>query len=246
VRLGEWLWPAGSPLWRTTNCIGAGHHVVFPRQPVAIRQVGRPEFVTCRNHAVLYADGDEYERRAVGGFSDECTYLVLTDLLLDRPFPRGLVSLPTSLFLRHRRLLARRGAEGLDPLAVEELAAAVLAAGDPSYDGGTGCALAERAKELLACHYAEPLRLAELAGRLGTSPFHLARTFRARTGWTLHGYRTALRVRAAIDRLTDPSADLAAVATDVGFASHSHLTDVFRRHVGCPPSALRAELARSG
>jgi AraC-like DNA-binding protein len=220
--------------------------VVFPRHPVRIRQPGRPEFVTSRNHAVLYVSGDEYERRPVGGFGDECSYLVVTGPEPERPFRRGLVSLPMTLFLWHRRLLARRRAGVLDPLALEELAAAVLAAGDPSYDEGTGRDLAERAKELLACHYAEPLRLADLAGRLGTSPFHLARTFRARTGWTLHGYRTALRLRAAVDRLVDPAADLAAVATDTGFASHSHLTDAFRQHVGTTPSALRGELARSG
>ena len=159
--------------------------MVFPRHPVRIRQPGRPEFVTSRNHAVLYVAGDEYDRRPVGGFGDECSYLVLADPVADPPFRRGLVSLPTALFLRHRRLVARRRTGLLDPLAVEELAAAVLAATDPSYDEGTGRDLAERAKELLACHYAEPLRLADLAAWLGTSPFHLARTFRARTGSAL-------------------------------------------------------------
>jgi AraC-like DNA-binding protein len=200
--------------------------------------------VTSTVHVVLYAAGDEYDRRPVGGLGDDCSYLVLDDRLLDRPFHRGLCTLPTALFLRHRRLLAHRRAGTLDPLAVEELAVAVLTATDPSYDEGAGRPLAERAKELLACHYAEPLRLAELAARLGASPFHLARTFRACTGWPLHGDRTALRLRAAVDRLTDPEVDLAAVAVDTGFASHSHLTDTFRRHTGTTPSALRGELAR--
>ena len=245
MRLGEFRCPPGSPLWRTTNCIGAGHHVVFPSHPVRIRQPGGPEFVTSPNHVVLYVDGDEYDRRPVGGFGDECTYLVVDDHVLERPFRRGLGTLPTALFLRHRRLLARRRAGPLEPLELEELAVAVLTCADPSYDDLAGRPLAERAKELLACRYAEPLRLAELAALLGTSPFHLARTFRACTGWTLHGYRTALRLRAAVDRLADPAADLAAVAADTGFASHSHLTDTFRQQTGATPSALRRELARA-
>jgi transcriptional regulator GlxA family with amidase domain len=46
-----------------------------------------------------------------------------------------------------------------------------------------------------------------------------------------------------MDVLVDPSADLAALARDTGFANHSHLTTAFHRQFGLTPSAARAELA---
>jgi AraC family transcriptional regulator len=78
---------------------------------------------------------------------------------------------------------------------------------------------------------------------LGISPYHLARSFRAATGWSLHGYRTSLRLRAVMDVLVDPTTDLAALARETGFANHSHLTTAFHRQFGLTPSAARADLA---
>ena len=56
---------------------------------------------------------------------------------------------------------------------------------------------------------------------------------------TIAEYRTHLRVRAAIERLLAGADDLSTIAADCGFASHSHLTDTFRRTLGTPPSRLR-------
>ena len=57
---------------------------------------------------------------------------------------------------------------------------------------------------------------------------------------TISGYRTQLRVRLAALRVIDGGDPLAAVATDLGFASHSHLTTAFGRVLGLRPSELRA------
>ena len=38
-----------------------------------------------------------------------------------------------------------------------------------------------------------------------SSPFHLARVFRTRTGFTIHGYRNQLRLRSSLDPLFDVS-----------------------------------------
>src|SRR4029079_18218700 len=70
--------------------------------------------------------------------------------------------------------------------------------------------LAEAAKELVTARSAERLSLAAVAAALHVSPFHLARVFRERTGFSLAGYVHGLRLRAAVDRLapapgTDPS-----------------------------------------
>ena len=81
--------------------------------------------------------------------------------------------------------------------------------------------------------------LGELARTLHTSPFHLARVFRAETGFTLAGYRQALRLRAALERLPGNDRDLSALALELGFSSHSHFTATFTREYGVPPSAVK-------
>ena len=255
VRIGEFRCPPDDPLWADVNWIGPESHVVFPRVPVRIRQAGADEFVTTRNHVVVYAAGDEYRRRRVGSAGDSCSFLALSPALADElgspPTARGLADASAELFLRHRRLLADVRAGRTDPLELEEraidLAVSALAgqgrvrwAADQSPHLR---ALAERTKELLAVEYAGAHRLADLAALLGVSPYHLARGFRAVTGWSVHGYRTSLRLRAAMDALIDPAADLAALARDTGFANHSHLTSAFHRSFGLTPSAARAALA---
>jgi AraC family transcriptional regulator len=77
---------------------------------------------------------------------------------------------------------------------------------------------------------------------VGSSVFHLARIFKVRTGFSLHTYRTQLRLRAALERLREPGLDLIDIALDLGFSSHSHFTETFRRSFGKTPSAVRESL----
>jgi transcriptional regulator GlxA family with amidase domain len=73
-----------------------------------------------------------------------------------------------------------------------------------------------------------------------------ARSFRRHTGYSLHGYRTQLRLRAALERLADGDEDLADIAGAVGYSSHSHLTASFHRVFGAPPSAVRGVVSGLG
>ena len=64
-----------------------------------------------------------------------------------------------------------------------------------------------------------------------------ARVFREETGFSLHGYRTQLRLRLALDALA-AGREIGELAHDLGFASHSHFTDSFRRVFGVAPSRM--------
>ena len=99
--------------------------------------------------------------------------------------------------------------------------------------------LVEETKALIARRCVERLSLAQIAHEVHASPFHLARVFRARTGFGVHEYRDQLRVRAALDRILEGGTALSELALEVGYASHSHFTDSFRRAFGIPPSAVR-------
>ncbi len=102
--------------------------------------------------------------------------------------------------------------------------------------------LSEAARSVLAARSHESLTLSEVARLVDSSVFHLARQFRRETGTTLHAYRNQLRLRTALERLTDAHADLLALALDLGYSSHSHFTESFRRSFGLTPSKVRGTL----
>ena len=98
---------------------------------------------------------------------------------------------------------------------------------------------AEAAKVYLASRLGERITLDDVARAVYASPFHLARVFHQRTGVPIHRYLTRLRLRASLERLDDGANDLTELALELGFSSHSHFTDTFRREFGSPPSDLR-------
>jgi AraC-like DNA-binding protein len=73
----------------------------------------------------------------------------------------------------------------------------------------------------------------------GCTPFSLCRAVRAATGGTLHAWLVRLRLQVSLESVAEPRGDLTGIALDLGFSSHSHFTDAFRRAFGITPSAFR-------
>ena len=94
---------------------------------------------------------------------------------------------------------------------------------------------------LLANQAARDWRLDELADHVHSSPFHLARSFRAVLGEPIHRYQLRVRLAMALDRVLDGSIPLTTLALELGFATPSHFTAVFGRAYGITPSALRKQ-----
>jgi AraC-like DNA-binding protein len=103
--------------------------------------------------------------------------------------------------------------------------------------------IAENARVVLSKRMCEPLTLGAIAREVHSTSFHLSRVFERVTGSTIHRYLSGLRLRAALARIADGESNLTALALDLGFSSHSHLTSTFAREFGTPPSRLRAELS---
>jgi AraC-like DNA-binding protein len=99
-----------------------------------------------------------------------------------------------------------------------------------------------KAEEAIIGHAGENLSVQRLAEMAGCSPFHLCRIFRQHTGQSLRQFRVRQRLGNAIDRLAEGEDDLAALACDVGFNSHSHMTDAFHQTLGRSPRQLREQL----
>jgi AraC-like DNA-binding protein len=261
--VGEFRCPPEDAAWRETNLIGESAHVVFPRRSVVIRQLGREPVLATPNHTVLYNAGQRYRRQLHSGLGDDSVFVELRPGTLERLAGDGstlldaepriratLVPTHRRTYLRQHLLVRHLREDPPDTLAAEELALGLVAAAfavapraarRPSR-GRTSAAhreLAEAAKSELAADPGARLSLEQLAARLHTSPFHLARVFRAETGFSLAAYRQALRLRLALERLPASDRDLSALALELGFSSHSHFTSSFTREYGVPPSAVK-------
>jgi AraC family transcriptional regulator len=260
VVLGEFhCWP-DDPRWSRENCAEEGHFVVFPGTSVVIEHGGRPVVAT-PNHVMFYNPQQHYRRRLLHPRGDHCAFLLVQAELLGEVeprltgtrFPVSHGPLEPSTYLLHRLLLRAVASRAADRLLVEEtlcrLLAEALASGLRlvSASGRTErrstasghTALVEATKELVARRLGDRLTLGEIARSVHSSPFHLARVFRARTGFTIHGYRNQLRLRTSLERLFEPETDLALLGRELGYSSHSHFTDSFHRSFGRPPSAVR-------
>jgi AraC family transcriptional regulator len=254
-RLGEFRCAPDEPRWRHVNVIHGGPHVVFPLTSAVIQHVGREPVLTNPNHVVFYNAGERYRRTLHDASGDRSLFVDLRHELLREladgrdEFPFGHGPSAVGSFAIHHSLARRLYAGLVDPLEVEErvLGALRRVVGDGfrfhGMRGGRAAtqerhrSLVEDAKALLTTHVSEARPLGFFAHALHTSEFHLARVFRAETGFSLHGYRTQLRLRLALDALA-AGREIGELAYDLGFASHSHFTDSFRRVFGVAPSRM--------
>lgn len=262
VTFGEFECPPGDPLWDEVNANIDQPHVVIPRTHVVIAQQSRRPVLCTPNHVVFYRAHQLYRRSLHDARGDRCLWLGVAPELLERagglpPAPAGPGDAGTFLLAlalaRHLRENARP-----DELVVEDALMRLLdrtltparatrrrVAVRPRTRADQA-ELVEAAKELLAARMTTPPSLHELATALHLSPFHLARVFRAGTGYSPGDYVHGLRMRSASERLmADPHADLSRLALELGYCSASHFTDRFRATFGRPPSAVRCAQLRT-
>ncbi len=85
----------------------------------------------------------------------------------------------------------------------------------------------------------EPLQVGLIARELGLSADHLARLFKADTGWTPKEYLQRRRIHQAMALLLDPRKNLTEIAYDLGYADSAHFSRSFRKVRGQSPSDYR-------
>jgi AraC-like DNA-binding protein len=86
------------------------------------------------------------------------------------------------------------------------------------------------------------LTLADLAGRLATTPHKLSEVLNSQLGQTYYDFVNAYRIREVQRRMASREAanlTLLALALDAGFASKSTFNLVFKKHTGQTPSDYR-------
>ncbi|MEO6912778.1 MAG: AraC family transcriptional regulator [Candidatus Baltobacteraceae bacterium] len=98
----------------------------------------------------------------------------------------------------------------------------------------------QRAKRFIELHAFERLRVCDIAGELGLSPFTLVRQFRAATGKSPYAYLLELRLERAKLLLSRSDASIQSIAETVGFDDLAHFSAFFKRNTGRSPSSYRA------
>src|SRR5688572_9954318 len=233
--------------------------VVLPLAGVFAKHDGpRREVIGTPNHAVFLHAGQPYRLSFPGMIGDECLTLWLSGEAQDRCAPSAVhphALLPASALVGRSLLWHRlRRGEG-DPLELEEFAFALLriVLGAARKTGRARRVVrperrrrqVETVKEAIAVAPEHRWTLDALAQLAGASSYHLARVFHEEVGATIHRYLTRARLSAALGRVLDAD-DLAAIALDAGFTSHSHFTARFRRLFGVTPTELRRRASRAG
>jgi AraC-like DNA-binding protein len=246
----------------------AAHQLVFTRTGMFVKHMGRRRVVGEPTH-VLFLNPDETYRvshPAPGG--DNCTVLSVQPSLVadvvsqydaaaaERNEVRFAVShapLEPRVILAHHALRRASRYAGTDAMLIEETAIDLLSATIAGAYRARGISrgsrragtiesrrdLAEATKVMLCGDPTVNHSLSALARNLNSSPFHLARIFSAEVGFPIHQYLLRLRLVLALEKLSDDYANLSALALDLGFASHSHFSTLFRRIFGTSPSGFR-------
>ena len=242
---------------------------VFPRSSVKIRHAGGPSFVADQTMATVYNRGQIYDRALVSEEGDRCDWFAVpreaaieavlaNGLTPSAGGPFGFAFAPVShqTYLAQRRVF-RQAHHGAAPARLDEaiyallddvVGAAASAAGKLARtpQDREAPAIADEIRRLISARFDEDWPLARLQSHFGMSAFRLCRVFRRATGSSIHAYLVSVRLRASLERIEPRAADLASVAMDLGFSSHSHFTLAFRRSFGVPPRTWRSEVQPAG
>lgn len=108
-----------------------------------------------------------------------------------------------------------------------------------SVKGGLTGHQRRRVMEFVDAHLNENIGLAALAAETGLSAHHFGKAFKASFGVPPGQYVTRRRIHRAKELLLSDHQSISQIAHALGFCSHSHLSDVFRRLTGMTPSEFR-------
>jgi AraC-like DNA-binding protein len=238
------------------ECAGATH-LVFPYRGLFMRHVGGTQSVADANHVLLFNGGQGYQVSHPASGGDACLSLSIAQPLLRELAPAALLQPRDEPVFRGQSLRIDERAQvlvallrhslrhgSIEALEAESLALTLVCRSlGPRTAHAPGATrarqrLVDRAKLLLASDLTRRWTLAEIAAEVGGSPVYLTQAFQQVEGLPLYRYHLRLRLARALDRIADCE-DVAALALDLGFSSHSHFSAAFRQAYGRTPSEFR-------
>jgi len=97
----------------------------------------------------------------------------------------------------------------------------------------------QKVQDYINTHYAEEIRLSQLADMVGMAPVSFSRFFKLRTGKNLSDYIIGIRLEYAARLLVDSTKSIAEVCLDSGFNNLSNFNRIFKRKELCSPKEFR-------
>src|SRR6185437_12153537 len=227
---------------RSAEECAAATQLVFPYRGLFLRHVGSTQSVADANHVLFFNAGEGYQVSHPASGGDACLSLSISQPLLHELAPAALLQRRDQPVFHHQALRIDERAQVLVALLRRSLGPRTTHAPGASHGRQR---LVDRAKLLLASDLTRRWALADIAAEVGGSPVYLTQAFQQVEGMPLYRYHLRLRLARALDLVADCE-DVAALALDLGFSSHSHFTAAFRQAYGRTPTAFRqAALARS-
>ena len=144
--------------------------------------------------------------------------------------------------------LAQAASEGRSDLGLDEIGLLIAARFVDTMAGHRRDPVREHARDRrravesalwIDANAGEAVRLDDLAGDAGLSPFHFLRVFNKVLGVTPHQYLVRTRLRRAARELADGDRPITEIAYDVGFADLSNFVRTFHRAAGVSPRRFR-------
>jgi len=88
-------------------------------------------------------------------------------------------------------------------------------------------------------NYSQPIRLDEMARRVGLSKYHFLRKFQKELGMTPGAFLQRYRICRAMDRLLESDEAIQTIAREVGYQDAASFSRAFLRTVGTQPYLYR-------
>ena len=248
---------AGLCQHRTPEEFASNTHLVFPYRGIYMRHVGSDQAVADANHVLFFnaEEGYQVSHPVAGG--DSSLSLSLSDSILRELAPARILSEHAIAGFRHQHqgidpraqalvALLRHGLHNgsMEPLEAENLTLTLVCrslGARTSHECRATSGrrrLTDRVKVLLASNLSRRWTLAEIAAEIRGSPVYLTQVFQQVEGIPLYRYHLRLRLARALDLIAQYD-DLSALAADLGFSSHSHLSAAFRQTYGRSPTDFK-------
>ncbi len=95
------------------------------------------------------------------------------------------------------------------------------------------------AKDYVQKNYRKPLKLQDLAKKLGTNEFALKKGFKAMFGTTVFGCIHELKMKKAKKLLLDRKMSIAQISDHIGYKNPQHFSTAFKKSFGISPSDFK-------
>jgi AraC-like DNA-binding protein len=102
-----------------------------------------------------------------------------------------------------------------------------------------------KVKEYISAHFADDLRLEDLAALVGMTPSAFSRFFKQHTSRTLSDYIIDIRLGKAARMLVDTSRSIGEISFACGFNNLSNFNRIFKARRGCTPRDFRTLFTKS-